>query len=149
MRDTHQLCPARLRRPGELPALTNLIRVGLINGSVIEIRDVVVGVAPVALRGVVGDAQVVKARQEHEDANDQHGDGPVCLTFADVPCQEQGSDDDEEGPDHEEHHSQGDGLVGDFWWTLLELQVNISIISAGELGIFDFAAGNPSREIGP
>lgn len=29
------------------------------------------------------------------------------------------------------------------------LQVNVSIISAGELGIFDFATGNPSREIGP
>lgn len=29
----------------------------------------------------------------------------------------------------------------------LYLQVNISIISAGELGIFDFATGNPSREI--
>lgn len=48
-------------------------------GSVIEVRDVVVGVAPVALGGVVGDAQVVKARQEHEDADDQHGDGPVGL----------------------------------------------------------------------
>lgn len=79
VRDTHQLCPARPRRPGELPAPTNLIRVGLINGSVIEVGDVVVGVAPVALGGVVGDAQVVKARQEHEDADDQHGDGPVGL----------------------------------------------------------------------
>lgn len=28
------------------------------------------------------------------------------------------------------------------------LQVDVSIISAGELGIFDFATGNPSREIG-
>lgn len=67
------------QHPGELSALTNLIRVGLIKGSVIEVRDVIVGVAPVALGGVVGDAQVVKARQEHKDADDQHGDGPVGL----------------------------------------------------------------------
>lgn len=136
-------------RPGETPALTDLIRAGLINGSVIEVGDVVVGVAPVALGGVVGDAQVVEARQEHEDADDEHGDGSVSLPFADVPCQQQGSDDDEEGPNHEEHHGQSDGLVGDFWRALLELQVNVSIVGAGELGIFDFAAGNPSREIGP
>lgn len=67
------------QHPGELSALTNLIRAGLINGSVVEVGDVVVGVAPVALGGVVGDAQVVKARQEHQDADDQHGDGPVGL----------------------------------------------------------------------
>lgn len=60
-------------------ALTNLIRAGLINGSVIKVGDVVVGVAPVALGGVVGDAEVVKAGQEHEDADDEHGDGPVRL----------------------------------------------------------------------
>lgn len=137
------------QHPGELSALTNLIRAGLINSSVVEVGDVVVGVAPVALGGVVGDAQVVKARQEHQDADDQHGDGPVGLPFTDVPCQQQGSDDDEEGPDHEEHHSQCNGLVGDFGWALLELQVNVSIIGAGELGIFDFATGNPSREVGP
>lgn len=29
------------------------------------------------------------------------------------------------------------------------LQVNVSIIGAGEFGVLDFAAGDPSREIGP
>lgn len=48
-------------------------------GSVVEVGDVVVGVAAVAPGGEVGDAQVVKARQEHQDADDQHGDGPVGL----------------------------------------------------------------------
>lgn len=90
---------------------------------------------------------MVEAWEEYEDPNDEHRDGTVCSAFANVSCQEEGSDDNEKSSNHEEHNSQCNRLVGDFWWALLELQVNISIISAGELGIFDFATGNPSREI--
>lgn len=54
----------------------------------------------------------------------------TTYTFADVPCQQQGSDDDEEGPDHEQHHSQCDGLVGDFWWALLELDGKTQILKS-------------------
>lgn len=91
---------------------------------------------------------MVEAREKHQDPNDEDGDGAVGSAFANVSGQEEGADDDEEGPDHEEHDRQRDGLVGDFWWALLELQVNISIVSAGELGIFDFATGNASSQIG-
>lgn len=115
--------------------------------SIIKIWDIIIGVAPVAFGSVVSDAQVVEAWEEHEDPDDEDRDGTVCPPFANVSCQEQSSYDNEEGPNHEEHNGQSYRLVGDFWWALLELQVNVSIISAGELGIFDFAAGNPSRQI--
>jgi len=41
--------------------------------------------------------------------------------FANVSCQEEGSDDNEKSSNHEEHNSQCNRLVGDFWWALLEL----------------------------
>lgn len=41
--------------------------------------------------------------------------------FANVSCQEEGSDDNEKSSNHEEHNSQCNCLVGDFWWALLEL----------------------------
>lgn len=55
---------------------------------------------------------------------------PSTHPLADVPCQQQGSDDDEEGPDHEEHHSQCDGLVRDFGWALLELDGKTQILNS-------------------
>lgn len=45
----------------------------------------------------------------------------ITYAFADVSSQEEGSYDNEEGPDHEEHDCQCNCLVGDFWWALLEL----------------------------
>lgn len=48
-----------------------------LSSSVTEIGDVVVGVTPVALGGVVGDSQMVEAGQEDEQADNDDGDGAV------------------------------------------------------------------------
>jgi len=45
--------------------------------SVAEVGDVVVGVSAVALRGVVGDSQMVKPGKEDEQPDDDDGDGTV------------------------------------------------------------------------
>lgn len=49
---------------------------------VIKVWNVIVGVTPVAFVCIEGDAQVVKSWQEHQDANDQEGNGLVCLLVA-------------------------------------------------------------------
>lgn len=53
--------------------------------------------------------------------NSQQKCNQTTYAFANVSCQEEGSYDNEEGPDHEEHNSQCNCLVRDFWWALLEL----------------------------
>lgn len=46
-------------------------------GSVVEVRDVVEGVAAVALGSVAGDAQVVEAGEEDEDSDDEDRHGAL------------------------------------------------------------------------
>lgn len=48
-------------------------------GSVAKIWDVVVGVTPVPLGGVVGDSQMVKSGEEHEQPYDDDGNGAVWM----------------------------------------------------------------------
>lgn len=47
--------------------------------SVPEIRNVVIGVTPMALGGVVRDSQVVESGQEDEQPDDDDGDGAVWV----------------------------------------------------------------------
>ena len=47
-----------------------------------KVWNVIIGVSPVAFGCIVGDAQVVKSWQEHQDANDQDRNRPVCPAFA-------------------------------------------------------------------
>lgn len=53
-----------------------------ISGSVAKVRDVIVGVASITLGGVVGDPQVVKAREEDQQADDDDGNGAVGMLRA-------------------------------------------------------------------
>lgn len=48
-------------------------------GSVAKIWDVVVGVTPVTLGGIVGDSQMVKSRKENEQPNDDDRNGAVWM----------------------------------------------------------------------
>lgn len=95
---------------------------------VIEVWNVIIGVSPVAFGSIVGNAQVVKARQEHQDANDQHRYGTVCPPFADVASKQEGTDDDEEGADQKQYCCQGNGLVWDLRRTFLKLKVDVAVI---------------------
>lgn len=45
--------------------------------SVIKVGNVVIGVSGMALGCIVGDAQVVKARQEDQDPDDEDGHGSI------------------------------------------------------------------------
>lgn len=45
--------------------------------SVIKVGNIIVGVSGIALRCIVSDAQVVKARQEDQDPNDEDGHGSI------------------------------------------------------------------------
>lgn len=99
---------------------------------VIKIWNVIVGVTPVAFRCIVGDAQVVKSWQEHQDANDQDGNGPVCPPFADKARQQEGAYDYEKGTNQKQHCSKRSGLRWDLRRALLKLKVNVAIVCAGE-----------------
>lgn len=116
---------------------------------VIKIGNVIIGIALVALRGKICNAQVVEAGEEDQNSNYQDWDRPIRSPFADVSCQEEGTDDDEKGADQEEDGGQRNRLVGDLRGALLELQVNVALICAGKLGVFHFAAGDRSGEICP
>lgn len=47
--------------------------------SVIKVWDVIVGVTAVTFGSIVGDAQVVKSREENKDSDDQNGDGAIAV----------------------------------------------------------------------
>lgn len=47
--------------------------------SVAKIWDVVIGVTPVTLGGIVGDSQMVKSRQENEQPYDDDRNGAVWM----------------------------------------------------------------------
>lgn len=65
---------------------------------------------------------MVKSWQEHQDANDQDGNGPVCPPFADIAGQQEGAYDNEEGADQKQHCSKRNGLIWDFRRTFLKLE---------------------------
>ena len=50
--------------------------------SVIKVWNVIIRVTPVAFGCIVGNAQVVESWQEHQDANDQDRNSPVCPLVA-------------------------------------------------------------------
>lgn len=106
---------------------------------VIKIWDVIVGITPVAFGSKICNAQMIEARKENQDPNNQDRDSSVCFSRADVSCEEEGSNDNENGANQEQHSSQRNSLVRDFWRALLELQVNVAFVSTGEFGIFHFA----------
>ena len=72
---------------------------------------IIVGVSLVAFGCIVGDAQVVKSWQEHQVANDQDGNGPACLPFADIGCQQEGAYDNEKSANQKQHRSKRNGLI--------------------------------------
>lgn len=51
------------------------------SGSVIKIWNIVVGITAVTLGGIVGDPQVIKAREKNEHADDEHRDCPVWILW--------------------------------------------------------------------
>lgn len=75
---------------------------------------------------------MVKSWQEHQDANDQDGNGPVCPPFADIASQQEGTYDYEKGPNQKQHCRKRNGLIRDLGRTLLKLKVNVAIVCAGE-----------------
>lgn len=115
--------------------------------SVIKVGNIIIGVSGITLRCIVSDAQVVKARQEDQDPNDEDRHGSIrvlkktkqhrltdrqhelqakndlCRNLGDskVSSQEQRADGDEDGADEEEDGGQGDGFIGHFGRTLLKL----------------------------
>lgn len=115
---------------------------------VIEVWNVIIGVTPVAFGCIVGNAQVVKTRQEHQDANDKDGDGPVCPPFADVAGKQEGADDDEKGANQKQHCGQGDSLIWNLWRTFLKLEVDVAIICAGKPRVLHFTTGDPCSHVG-
>lgn len=71
----------------------------------------------------------------------------TTYAFANVSRQEEGSYDNEEGPDHEEHNSQCNCLVGDFWWALLELdgrKTNIKPLNSAQFPSHHGRDANPT-----
>lgn len=127
-----------------IPLAQTSVSFGLL---IIKIRDVIVGVAPVAFGSKVRNAQVIEAREKNQNSDDQDRDGTISSPLADVSSEEERSDDDEKGPNQEQHCGQGDRLVGNFWRALLELQINVPFICASKLRILDFAAWDRSRQI--
>lgn len=49
---------------------------------VIKVWNVIIGVTPVAFGCIVGDAQMVKSWQEHQNANDEDRNSSVCPLVA-------------------------------------------------------------------
>lgn len=99
---------------------------------VIKVWNVIVGVTPVAFGCIVSDAQVVKPWQEHQDANDQNRNGPICPPFADIARQQEGAYDDEKGANQKQYCSKRNGLIWNLRRAFLKLKVNVAIICAGE-----------------
>jgi hypothetical protein len=89
---------------------------------VIKVWNVIIGVTPVAFGCIVGDAQVVKSWQEHQDANDQDRNGPVCPHFADIACQQGGAYDNEKGASQKQHCREHNGLIWDLRRAFLKLE---------------------------
>lgn len=75
---------------------------------------------------------MVKSWQEHQDANDQDGNGPVCPPFADVARKQEGPYDNEKGANQKQHCSKCNGLIGDLRRAFLKLKVNVAIVCAGK-----------------
>lgn len=80
-------------------------------GLVIAGRKVTEGVALAASVRSVGDEQVVKPGQEHEDANNQNRNGPVGAHFADVARQQEAAHDNEKGTNQKLRGGPGNGLI--------------------------------------
>lgn len=59
----------------------------------------------------VGDEQVVKPGQEHQDANNQNGNGPAGTHCADVARQQEAAHDNEKGANQKLRGGTGDGLI--------------------------------------
>lgn len=84
---------------------------------------------------------MVKPGQEDQEADDDDGDGAVRILNRDDPCQKKGSQDDQQGANQEQDYRNANGLVRDFWWTLLELQVDVAIVVSGQPGILGLIVG--------
>lgn len=100
--------------------------------SVIKVWNVIIRVTPVAFGCIVGNAQVVESWQEHQDANDQDRNSPVCPPFADIACQQEGAYDNEKGANQKQHCSKRNGLIWDLRRAFLKLKVNVAIVCTGE-----------------
>lgn len=78
---------------------------------VATVRKVLVGVALAASMCSVDDEQVVKPRQEHQDANNQNRNAPLGAYFADVARQQEAAGGNEKGTSQKLHGGAGNGLI--------------------------------------
>lgn len=65
---------------------------------------------------------MVESWQEHQDANDQDRNSPVCPPFADIACQQEGAYDNEKGANQKQHCSKRNGLIWDLRRAFLKLE---------------------------
>ena len=80
------------------------------------------GAARAASVGSVGDDQVVKPGEEHQDADSQDREGSIGAHFADIACQQEGAYDNEKGANQKQHCSKRNGLIWDLRRAFLKLE---------------------------
>lgn len=78
---------------------------------VATVWKVLAGVALAASMCSADDEQVVKRRQEHEDANNQSHNGPLGAYFADVARQQEASRDNKKGTSQKLRGGACNGLI--------------------------------------
>lgn len=115
--------------------------------SVIKVWYVIIRVTSVSPGGVVCNTEMVKARKEDQDPDDQHWPGCVTVRTVNVSGQQKGTDCNQQRADQEENSGKSNCLVGNFWSMLLKLKVNVAVITVCEFGVFHLAAGDPSGSI--
>lgn len=161
--NTFKLCSENLR---------TLLQPGW--GLSTTVWKVTVWAALVASVSSVGAQQVVKARQEHQDTNDQDGNGPTGVHSLDVTCQQEATGDNQRGANQKLRGGQSNGLVRGLarpvlafeyarsqdtqaslkrkafisLWSFL-LKVNVFAVRTGDLGVFHFAARHRGSQAGP
>ena len=69
-------------------------------------------------------------------------------TFADIACQQGGAYDNEKGASQKQHCREHNGLIWDLRRAFLKLKVSVAIIRTSESGVFHFATGNSSSQVG-
>lgn len=71
--------------------------------------------------GSVGDEQVVKPGQEHQDANNQNRNGPIGPHFADVARQQEAAHSNQKGANQKLRSGTGNGLIRNLSRAFLKL----------------------------
>jgi len=85
-----------------------------------ELRNVIKAVSRSSLEGIVVDADVISARDEHQEAHDDHRTDTFGILRIQVSSQYHHSEDKKSGSSNAEKGSQADTLDWDSGWRLLE-----------------------------